>query len=180
MHGHAQEDSVLSPGKERIRGSSPCCLEGSRLPSGLTVGACHCTLVQTQRVSNPKSDPSIDCGLCVLTLGQRGGHPSGGGGRQWGGCACGGGWGREPRGNLRISVLPLFTVNPKQIKSITKPSCQGNWDADGQSPVLSPQTPPPFPHVEVSLSLLYPHPHLCCWRAGGPARTAPPTRGQGL
>ena len=55
-------------------------LKGSRLLSGLTVGAWHYTLVQTHRASNPKSDPTVNHGLCVMTMCQSGGHPSGGGG----------------------------------------------------------------------------------------------------
>lgn len=66
-------------------------LKGSGLLSGLTVGACHYTLVQTHRASNPKSDPTVNRGLCVMTMCQSRGHPSGAGGQQRGGCACDGG-----------------------------------------------------------------------------------------
>lgn len=66
-------------------------LKDSGLLSGLTVGACHYTLVQTHWVSNTKSDPTVNHGLCVMTMCQSRGHLSGAGGRQRGGCACDGG-----------------------------------------------------------------------------------------
>ena len=101
-------------------------LKGSGLPSGLTVGAWHYTLVQTHQASNPKSDPTVNRGLCVMTMCQSGGHPSGGGGRQRGGCACEGGEAGSLGEISKSLYLPLFTVNLKQIKSTTKQSCQGN------------------------------------------------------
>ena len=104
-------------------------LKGSRLLSGLTVGAWHYTLVQTHRASNPKSDPTVNHGLCVMTMCQSGGHPSGGGGEgvDRGEAVPVMGGEAGSLGEISKSLyLPLFTVNLKQIKSITKQSCQGN------------------------------------------------------
>lgn len=54
-------------------------LGGQRAPLGTHGGCLSLPTRPDPPASNPRSDPSVNRGLCVMTLCQRGGHPSGGG-----------------------------------------------------------------------------------------------------
>lgn len=60
MHGRAQEDSVTSPGKERIRGSSPCLLRcGAILSSDPSLTRVVQITLQRENLYSPTTEHTL-------------------------------------------------------------------------------------------------------------------------